>query len=311
MTDKPLKDALKNVSINTIISKEIPSSTSQHQHTNQHNQQHTHQQEWQVLKQFTAARIAIGRAGISTPTQAMLDFQLAHAQAQDAVHLPLNSSELLTEFEKFPIINRDHANVIQLHSQVKDRAEYLQRPDLGRLLNEESTHKLQKINKEQEGFDLAIVIVDGLSSLAIQKNAAEFLSIFYQKINDDAASKDLTAMTLAPLTLVTQGRVAIGDEVAQTLNAQSVLVLIGERPGLSSPDSLGLYYTYSPKKGLTDEARNCISNVRQDGLSFSQAAGKALYLLKESHRRKISGVNLKEDHNEHALNHDLNSIEAI
>lgn len=253
---------------------------------------HTVDNAWHVLREYTAARIALGRAGISVPTRHLLDFQLAHAQAQDAVHLPLDVHKLIADIE-LPFV--------MVHSQVTDRSHYLQRPDLGRCLNRESVALLSAHTAIQsEPYDLAIVIIDGLSSFAIQKNAAPLLQKLTQRLSVQALSKTsvtnekLKGVRLAPIVIVEQGRVAIGDEVGELLNAKSVLVFIGERPGLSSPDSLGMYLTWAPKVGLTDESRNCISNIRPEGLGYADAVNKAFYLLSEAHQRQLTGVNLKE-----------------
>jgi ethanolamine ammonia-lyase small subunit len=253
---------------------------------------HTISNSWHVLREYTAARIGLGRAGISVPTKHLLDFQLAHAQAQDAVHVPLDTQKLTSDIE-LPFV--------MAHSQVTDRSHYLQRPDLGRRLNSESVVALkQHVAGDGEPYDLAIVIVDGLSSFAIQKNAAPLLQQLTQRLSVQALSKTSEPSEaagicrLAPIVIVEQGRVAIGDEVGGLLNAKSVLVFIGERPGLSSPDSLGLYLTWAPKVGLTDESRNCISNVRPEGLVYPEAVNKIFYLLSEAHQRQLTGVNLKE-----------------
>jgi ethanolamine ammonia-lyase small subunit len=249
--------------------------------------QHTVDNSWHVLRQYTAARIGLGRAGISVPTKHLLDFQLAHAQAQDAVHLPLDTEQLKNDMELPSIV---------VHSQVHDRSQYLQRPDLGRRLNSDAVELLkQSAAPDKDPYDLAIVIVDGLSSFAIQKNAAPLLQLLTQYLAQQALSKDEGSIfRLAPIVIVQQGRVAIGDEVGELLNAKSALVFIGERPGLSSPDSLGLYLTWAPKVGLTDESRNCISNVRPQGLVYQEAVNKVFYLLTQAHQRKLTGVNLKE-----------------
>lgn len=246
------------------------------------------QNPWAFLQQYTDARIGLGRAGTSIPTHQWLEFQLAHAQAQDAVHAPLNIKHMVNEFAT-ELPNSERA--ILLHSQAEDRATYLQRPDLGRRLHSDSVQKLTQFKTDQQqSYDLAIVIADGLSSLAIEKNASEFLSKLYKRLDLDKG-----CWSVAPICIVEQGRVAIGDEVGELLNANAVLMLIGERPGLSSPDSLGLYLTWKPKLGLTDASRNCISNVRQAGLCYDTAVEKSYFLLAESRRLKLSGVNLKED----------------
>ena len=247
---------------------------------------------WRRLRQFTAARIGLGRSGISLPTKEMLEFQLAHAQARDAVHTPLDFSvltqQLETLAEQYPLLNEEPP--LKLHSEAVDRMTYLQRPDLGRRLDEASRVLLQQEQQTPEQpFDLALVIADGLSATAIAHNAVPFIQALCEELNADKQE-----WTLAPITLVEQARVAVGDDVGELLNAKTVLVLIGERPGLSSPDSLGLYLTWAPVRGLTDARRNCISNVRPEGLNFSEAAHKAGYLLRESRRLQLSGVQLKD-----------------
>ena len=247
---------------------------------------------WRRLRQFTAARIGLGRSGISLPTKEMLEFQLAHAQARDAVHTPLDfpalTQQLETLAEQYPLLSDEPP--LKLHSEAVDRMTYLQRPDLGRRLDEASRVLLQQEQQTPEQpFDLALVIADGLSATAIAHNAVPFIQALCEELQADKQP-----WKLAPITLVEQGRVAVGDDVGELLNARIVLVLIGERPGLSSPDSLGLYLTWAPVRGLTDARRNCISNVRPEGLNFSEAAHKAGYLLRESRRLQLSGVQLKD-----------------
>lgn len=256
---------------------------------------------WALLRDYTDARIGLGRSGVSIPTSHSLEFQLAHAQAQDAVHLPLDVEHIVEQ------INNNNLNPetylpILLHSQAINRTTYLQRPDLGRKLNGDSTETLKKINlNKDEPFDLSIVIVDGLSSLAIKENAVNFIErLLSALINDTQKWK------IAPFTIIQQGRVAIGDEVGELLKAKISLVLIGERPGLSSPDSLGLYLTWNPKAGLTDASRNCISNVRSEGLSYEEAVKKTMYLLKESRRLELSGVNLKDRTTNDVIENNIN-----
>ncbi len=241
---------------------------------------------WRRLREFTDARIGLGRAGVSLPTKELLAFQLAHARARDAVHLPLDIEATSAALAELKL--EWAAALICLHSRAEDRMTYLQRPDLGRRLNEESRELL----KAQHGqlaaeYDLAIVVADGLSSCAVAENLVPFLQALNEKLSDDE-------WRIAPITLVTQGRVAVGDEVGELLNARCVMLLVGERPGLSSPDSLGLYLTWNPSVGLTDASRNCISNIRPAGLSYSEAARRAFYLLSEAKRLKLSGVNLKD-----------------
>ncbi|APV40556.1 ethanolamine ammonia-lyase [Pseudomonas frederiksbergensis] len=235
------------------------------------------------LRRLTPARIALGRTGTSMPTSAQLDFQYAHAQARDAVHLPFDSAGLSAQ-----LAERGRASLL-LHSAATDRNSYLQRPDLGRKLSDESAQALRDYAlSHPDGVDLAIVVADGLSALAVHRHTLPFLARMEDQIVNDGWS-------VSPVILVEQGRVAVADEIGELLGAKMVVILIGERPGLSSPDSLGLYFTYNPKVGLTDAYRNCISNVRLEGLSYGMAAHRLLYLMREACRRQLSGVNLKDE----------------
>ena len=247
------------------------------------------QNPWAELREYTDARIGLGRSGVSIPTSHSLEFQLAHAQAQDAVHLPLDVEYVVENLSKINLSQEIFTPVL-LHSQAINRTIYLQRPDFGRKLDHKSIEILKKVNTlKDEKYDLSIVIVDGLSSLAIRENA----TIFIEKLVESLLN-DTQEWKLSPFTIVQQGRVAIGDEVGEILNSKITIVLIGERPGLSSPDSMGLYLTYNPKSGLTDASRNCISNIRNEGLSYEEAVKKTMYLLKESRKLELSGVNLKD-----------------
>lgn len=243
---------------------------------------------WALLKDYTDARIGLGRSGVSIPTFHSLAFQLAHAQAQDAVHLPLDVENIVEQLF-INDINKETSPIL-LHSQAINRTTYLQRPDLGRRLDKNSSEILKKIKANDNTFyDLSIVIVDGLSSLAIKENAINFIKKLMTALKEDKQK-----WNLSPFSIVQQGRVAVGDEVGELLKAKISIVLIGERPGLSSPDSLGLYLTWNPKVGLSDASRNCISNIRSEGLSYEEAVKKTMYLLKESRRLELSGVNLKD-----------------
>jgi ethanolamine ammonia-lyase small subunit len=235
---------------------------------------------WVSLKAFTAARIALGRTGTSVPVQESLAFKLAHAHARDAVYSTLAIEELLTELQQL------QGEIYQVTSQAKNRQEYLQRPDWGRRLAESSRALLAE-QAPTEAYDIALVLADGLSATAINTHALPLLHLLLPQLRQ-------AGFYLAPIILAEQARVALGDEVAELLRARLVLVLIGERPGLSAPHSLGAYFTYAPRTGLTDEARNCISNIRPEGLPYSQAAAKLSFLLQESLRLKISGVGLKD-----------------
>jgi ethanolamine ammonia-lyase small subunit len=222
------------------------------------------------LKAFTPARVALGRTGHSLPTAELLRFQLDHARARDAVYDPLNPAWL----------PQPH---IRLSSAARDRGEYLRRPDLGRRLSEDSRALL-----DRGEYDAAIVIADGLSAIAVHRHAAPVWEALVARL---AAGE----WQLAPLCVVSQARVAIGDEIGERLGAKLVVVLIGERPGLTSPDSLGIYLTWEPRPGRTDAERNCISNVRLEGISYDLAAHKLLYLMNAARARRLSGVALKEE----------------
>jgi ethanolamine ammonia-lyase small subunit len=238
---------------------------------------------WLDLRRLTPARIALGRSGTSLPTRVQLDFQAAHAQARDAVHLPFDHGAIT---EQLTAKGRES---LLLHSAAVDRNAYLQRPDLGRKLDEKSVQKLADyVQAHPGGVDLAVVVADGLSSLAVHRHTLPFLA----RLEEQSAAD---GWTLSPIVLVEQGRVAVADEIGERLGAKMVVMLIGERPGLSSPDSLGLYFTYAPRVGLTDASRNCISNVRLEGLSYGMAAHRLLYLMREACRRQLSGVNLKDE----------------
>lgn len=243
---------------------------------------------WDALKRFTDARIALGRAGHSLPTQAHLEFQLAQAQARDAVHLPFEAEALACDLQAM-----GHATLL-LHSAATDRGEYLQRPDLGRRLDAASRLRLADHASVVQGaatFDLAIVLADGLSARAVHDNAIPLISALGQRLRVPGVQP----WTLAPVALVEQGRVAVADEVGERLGAQAVVILLGERPGLSSPDSMGIYLSWSPRVGLSDAQRNCISNVRPAGLSIEAAADKLYYLLQRARELKLTGVHLKDD----------------
>jgi len=231
------------------------------------------------LRDFTPARVALGRAGHSLPTRDLLDFQLAHARARDAVHAQLRPQALALELH--PIVGE----CLLAQSAAADRSTYLRRPDLGRRLSDDSRRLL---TSRAGQFDAAFVIADGLSALAVERHAPPMLEAILVLL-------DRCDWKLSPAVIVQQARVAIGDDIAHSLGASLSVVLIGERPGLSSPDSLSIYLTWNPHLGLTDADRNCISNIRAEGLSYSAAAQTLLFLMTESRRRKISGVALKAE----------------
>jgi ethanolamine ammonia-lyase small subunit len=236
---------------------------------------------WESFRQYTPSRIAQGRAGQSLPTQARLQFQLDHARARDAVWLEADFERLCDE-----LLQAELGPVLAVHTRAPDRQTYLQRPDWGRRLDAASVQHIQAM--ASGSTDLAIVVADGLSAFALHANLTGLLRQLWPRLQE-------MGLRLAPLTLVRQGRVAVGDEVGQCWQAQMVLLLVGERPGLSAPDSLGAYLTYAPQVGLTDERRNCVSNIRREGLSHELAAAKLAYLVREALRRQLTGVELKED----------------
>lgn len=243
---------------------------------------------WEALRRFTPARIALGHAGISQRTATQLDFQLAHARARDAVHVPLDAEALLRALHTAWPASPSPSPPVLAHSAAADRHVYLQRPDLGRRLDAASRAALAALASLGGSRDLGIVVADGLSAPAVARHAPPFLAALHGRL---AAGE----WTLAPPVVVRQGRVAIGDEVGELLGVRIVVVLIGERPGLSSPDSMGLYLTWAPRRGLTDERRNCISNIHAAGLGYDEAAARLHYLLGESRRRGLSGVALKDE----------------
>jgi ethanolamine ammonia-lyase small subunit len=231
------------------------------------------------LRDFTSARVGLSRAGNSLPTSELLALQLAHARAREAVQSQLDVQQLGQELK--PLVEE----VLCVKSAAPDRATYLRRPDLGRRLTDESRRVIESRKGEYESV---FVIADGLSALAVQMHAARFIDTTLSLLGR-------ADWSLAPVLVVEQGRVGIGDEIGEYVGAALSVVLIGERPGLSSPDSLGVYLTWNPHVGLTDADRNCISNIRTEGLSYVAAANKLVFLMNESRRRKLSGVRLKED----------------
>jgi ethanolamine ammonia-lyase small subunit len=230
------------------------------------------------LRALTPARVGLSRTGVSQQTRDQLAFQQAHALARDAVHARMETAALAEGLRKI-----SGGEVVRLHSMAADRPTYLQRPDLGRQLDERSRTAL--IGASSDAFDLAIVVADGLSALAVERHAAALLRELRPRLEE---------WRLAPLCVVEQGRVAIGDEIGAILNAQLCIVLIGERPGLSAPDSLGAYVTWAPRMGRTDAERNCVSNIRAEGLSYAQAAALLFFYLTEARRRMLTGVALEE-----------------
>jgi ethanolamine ammonia-lyase small subunit len=231
------------------------------------------------LRAMTPARVGLGRSGVSQLTRDVLSFQIGHAQARDAVHARLDGEALADAIGGLAA-----QKVLQLHAAAADRATYLQRPDLGRKLDESSRALLASHASEE--VDLAMVIADGLSALAVERHVPSLLERLLPR---------LEGRSIAPLCIVAQGRVAVGDEVGEVLNAQLSMVLIGERPGLSSPDSLGAYITWGPRVGRTDAERICLSNIRGGalraaGLGYEEAAEQLERVVSEAFERRLTGV---------------------
>lgn len=234
---------------------------------------------WESLRRYTAARIALGRAGGSILTRELLDFRLAHARARDAVY---------SSFD-VPMLERGFGNIghpcLHLRSRAPNRQEYLLRPDLGRRLNDISRADLSQVGR---GFDLALIVSDGLSAEAVRCNALPFFESLLPLARD-------CSLSLSPVAIVEGGRVAIQDEIGECLQARIALIAIGERPGLGSADSMGVYFVYDPRLGRSDADRNCISNIRAAGLPAAEAAHKVLYLIRQSLLLGLSGVSLKDE----------------
>ncbi len=237
---------------------------------------------WPPIRALTAARIGLQRSGASLGTTPLLEFRLAHARARDAVHHDMNVPPGLATLG---------LAVLMVHSRAADRRSYLMRPDLGRALDAAAEPALAA---HGGNHDLVIVVADGLSALAVERHAEPVLAALLPALRAGGWS-------LAPLVVAHQARVALGDAVARELGAGAVLVLIGERPGLSAPDSLGAYLTWAPTAGTTDADRNCVSNIRPDGLGYQDAAWRLAFLLDRMRAIGGSGVRLKDDSDRAAL----------
>ena len=233
---------------------------------------------WGELRRYTDARIALGRSGSSLPLAESLAFRLDHARARDAVHAPFRRTELAMRLAGRGM------DCLELESCVADRGEFLTRPDLGRRLSQVS---LEILRERKKGFDICLTVGDGLSARAIHENAEGFVVAC-------TAMFGQAGLSVSPVCLVRNARVAIADEIGEILRARMSVILIGERPGLSSPNSMGVYLTMNPRVGVTDERRNCISNVREGGLSLAEGVRKLGYLVEEALRLGQSGVMLKD-----------------
>lgn len=236
---------------------------------------------WDDLRAHTQARLALGRAGAALPTAELLRFGLAHAQARDAVHIPLDAEALATQLQA------QGCATLPVHSAAPDRATYLLRPDLGRRLSDADAQALRESSANgTTPIDLLLVAADGLSSLAVARQTPPLIDAIRQQAPE--------GWQLGPVVIAQQARVALGDEVGALLGARLVAVLIGERPGLSSPDSLGIYLTWHPQVGRNDAQRNCISNVRPEGLPPAAAAARLWWLCQEARQLGLTGVGLKD-----------------
>lgn len=227
---------------------------------------------WSDLRRFTPARVALGRAGNALPTAAHLDFQAAHAAARDAVHAPLDVAALRAS------LNAAGLTSLAVHSAAPDRRTFLLRPDLGRRLRDRGAIPAMP-------DAMLFVICDGLSAIAVQRHAVLLLRHVVPRLPG----------AVAPIVVAEQGRVALGDDIGEAMAAQAVAVLIGERPGLSAADSLGVYLTWQPRRGRTDAERNCVSNIRPDGLTPEAAGDKLLWLVGEMRRLRLTGIRLKDE----------------
>ena len=233
----------------------------------------------EALRELTPARVGLGRAGASMPTDALLAFTLDHARARDAVHTAFDAPRLVAGLAGLGL------EASQVSSQVRNRRDYLRRPDLGRMLDPAS----RRVLAEQAGgaCELAIVIGDGLSPAAVNLHAVELVRHLGPRLAE-------AGIRIGRVVIASGARVALGDEIGAMLGARMVVMLIGERPGLSAPDSLGAYLTYAPRIGLTDETRNCVSNIHGAGLSYDEAAFKIAWLVREGLARQVTGVALKD-----------------
>lgn len=234
----------------------------------------------QRLRELTPARVALGRAGASLPTRALLDFTLAHARARDAVHAPFDARAIVSGLHGLDI------EAFEVCSRAGSRKDYLARPDLGRTLDQAS----QRLLASHSGppCRLAIVIGDGLSPTAVHAHAIQVVQSLVPRLAADGNA-------IGRAVVATGARVALSDEIGGILDARMIVMLIGERPGLSAPDSLGAYLTFAPRPGRTDAERNCISNIHGSGLSPDEAAFRIAWLVREGLDREVTGVALKDE----------------
>jgi len=240
-----------------------------------------HADPWEELRRYTAARIGVGRSGGSLPTRELLRFELDHARAVDAVFAELDPAALAREVSGLGL------ETLCVRSRAGDRSTFLRRPDLGRRLDEAAAQMLSTAAMTQGGADVLFLLTDGLSALAVHRHTPPLLGALLPKLGE-------AGLTVGPLILVEQGRVAIQDEIGTRLNARVAVSLIGERPGLAAPDSLGAYLVHGPRLGNTDAERNCVSNIRPEGLPYPAAAETLRFLILGALRLGLSGVGLKD-----------------
>jgi ethanolamine ammonia-lyase small subunit len=235
------------------------------------------------LRSLTAARVSLPMCGHSVATTEVLEFQLAHAQARDAVHAALHGDGFARRLnEELPLLAKLGVDVLTLGTRAKDRASYLRHPQAGRSLDAESAAMLKTTS-----CDLAITLADGLSALAVERHAIPLLALLLPRLLEQG-------WTVGPVTVVEQGRVGVCDAIGEGLGARCSLMLIGERPGLSAADSMGAYLTWEPRLGRTDAERNCLSNIRSGGLSVEEAAARLMWLMQAARALRLTGVALKE-----------------
>jgi ethanolamine ammonia-lyase small subunit len=232
------------------------------------------------LRDLTRARVGLGRSGASMPTRALLDFTLAHARARDAVHATFDVAAVISGFADLGL------EAVEVCSRVRNRNDYLRRPDLGRTLDPASQHQLAR--HHGGACQLAIVVGDGLSPTAVHAHAIELIRNLIPHLAADGIG-------IGHAVVASGARVALGDEIGAILGARMIVMLIGERPGLSAPDSLGAYLTFAPKPGRTDAERNCVSNIHGAGLGHDEAASRIAWLVREGLAREVTGIALKDE----------------
>lgn len=238
------------------------------------------------LRDLTPARVGLGRTGASLPTKAMLDFTLDHARARDAVHAAFDVPAILSDLAELGI------EAFDVRSRARDRREYLERPDLGRTLDQASSDLLAR--RAGDSCRLAIIVGDGLSPTAVNAHAIAVIRRIVPLLAADQ-------IRIGCAAVATGARVALGDEIGANLGARMIVMLIGERPGLTAADSLGVYLTFAPKVGRTDAERNCVSNIHRSGLGYDEAAARIAWLIREGLARGITGVALKDESGEQRL----------